>query len=295
MKVIITGGAGFIGQQLTAALQDKGHEVKILDHHTPKLKVEFVEADLGTQPLAPELFQDVDAIIHLAGKNLFGRWNESVKKQILESRVFGTRSLVSSLQGLDRRPRALISASAVGFYGDRGEEDLDEASPPGRDFLATVCYGWEQEARKAEALGLRTAQVRTAPVLGYGGLLAKLLPAFKLGLGGPIGSGEQWFPWVHIRDIVNIYVFALENESVQGPVNACAPQLVRNKEFARVLGQVLSRPAFLPLPKWALKIVFGDLADAVVVSQKVHPKRLEEAGYKFLYPDLREALREALR
>lgn len=299
MRIIITGGAGFIGQHLTAALLDKGYQIRIADHHPPRQQthfaVDFVELDLGNQAPPPDLFRDVDAIIHLAGKNLFGRWNEHVMRQIMDSRVFGTRSLVSALHNLPRKPKAFISASAVGFYGDRGEEDLDESSPPGHDFLAAVCYAWEHESQKAEALGLRSVQVRTAPVLGQGGLLSKLLPAFKLGLGGPIGSGQQWFPWIHLRDIVGIYTLAIENENIQGPVNACSPQNIRNREFTEALSEVLRRPAFVRMPGWALRLVFGDLADSVVTSQKVHPTKLMEAGYDFAFPDIREALRDTLR
>ncbi|MDO8635204.1 MAG: TIGR01777 family oxidoreductase, partial [Dehalococcoidia bacterium] len=211
MRVIITGGAGFIGQRLTAALIEKGHQITVLDHHPPSSEVAFVQVDLAGQELPAELFQNIDAIIHLAGRNIFARWNQQVKKQIYDSRIVGTRGLVKSLAKLARKPEVFISASAVGFYGDRGEENLDESSTQGSDFLAKVCIDWEKEALVAGNYGIRTVQVRTSPVLGAGGLLAKIAPLYKLGLGGPLGSGNHWFPWVHLQDIVNIYVFALEN------------------------------------------------------------------------------------
>ncbi|MEE8471671.1 MAG: TIGR01777 family oxidoreductase [Dehalococcoidia bacterium] len=294
MKVIITGGSGFIGQQLTDALLQRGHQVAILDHNPPKQNVDFFEVDLAGQEIAEELFQDVDAIIHLAGRNLFGRWNEQVRKSIYDSRILGAKSLVSSIKKLSQKPKVLISASAVGFYGDRGEEDLDESSAPGNDFLAKLCIDWEKEAREAETLGLRTVQVRTAPVLGHGGMLTQLLPLYRWGLGGPLGSGRQWFPWIHIQDIVDIYIFALENEGISGPLNACSPQHIRNKDFSDTLARVLKRPAFLGVPKWAFRLVFDGLADFVFASQKVHPNNLKEAGYSFSFPDINKALMDIL-
>lgn len=290
MRVIITGGAGFIGQSLTDALIEKGHQVTVFDHHPPSPGVAFVQVDLGGQELPSELFQNVDAIIHLAGRNIFARWNEPLKKQIYESRILGTRSLLKSLAKLARKPEALISASAVGFYGDRGEENLDESSTHGNDFLAKVCIDWEKEARIAENYSIRTVQVRTAPVMGAGGLLAKIAPLYKLGLGGPLGSGQQWFPWIHLKDIVNTYVFALENTDIRGPINGCSPHLIRNLEFSRILAQVMHKPHIFKVPQWAVRLVFGDLADVVLSSQKVHPAVLSKTGYKFAFPDMRKAL-----
>ncbi len=295
MRIIITGGAGFIGSQLAAALLERGHGITVFDHHLPRQPVDFVDVDLGTGHIPSGPMETADAIIHLAGKNLFGRWDEKVKRQILDSRVFGTRSLVDALRSLPQRPSVLVSASAVGYYGDRGEEDLDETSSPGNDFLATVCLAWEREAHKAEELGLRTVQVRTAPVLGRGGMLGKMLPAFRLGLGGPIGSGQQWLPWVHTRDVIDVYVRAVEDESLSGPLNACAPQTVRYAEFAHTLGTVLHRPTVLPTPIWALRLAYGDLVSLLLGSQKVHPRRLQEKGYAFAFPELRPALQDALR
>lgn len=300
MKVIITGGSGFIGQALTAALLQKGYRVSILDLIPPpkndgplRKQVDFFKVDL-MEELPQELFKDTQAIIHLAGKNLFGRWNKQVKESIYQSRILGTKNLVTVLEKLPERPKVLVSASAVGIYGDRGEEELDESSALSSDFLARVCMDWEKEARVAEKFGVRTVQIRTAPVLGTGGLLSKLLPIYKLGLGGPIASGQQWFPWVHIKDIVNIYIFALENENLKGPVNTCSPEQVRNKEFSSILAKVIKRPHFLRVPKWSLKLLFNDLADFIVASQKVYPKKLLAAGYKFSFPHLKQALENIL-
>ena len=295
MRVIITGGAGFIGQRLTDALIEKGHQITVFDHHPPSSGVAFVQVDLAGQELPAELFQNVDAIIHLAGRNIFARWNQQVKKQIYDSRILGTRSLVKSLAKLARKPEVFISASAVGFYGDRGEENLDESSTQGGDFLAKVCIDWEKEAQVARNYGIRTVQVRTAPVLGAGGLLAKVAPLYKLGLGGPLGRGNHWFPWVHLQDIVNIYVFALENRDIRSPVNSCSPHLVRNLEFSRILAQVMRRPHLFKVPRWAVRLVFGDLADVVLSSQKVQPAVLTRSDYKFAFPNIRKALENLYR
>ena len=299
-KIVITGGSGFIGSELIKTLLEKGYQVVNLDLSPPRQKQEnviFVQVDLTNREQVEEVLreQKADAIIHLAGKNLFGRWNKKIKESIYQSRIVSTRNIVSALRKIEQKPQVLISASAVGLYGDRGEEELDESSPPSDDFLAHVCVDWEKEAREAEALGIRTVQVRTAPVLGYGGLLNKMLPIFKFGLGGPIGSGKQWFPWIHIRDIVGTYIFALENEKIHGPVNACSPEQIKNKEFSKVLAKILHRPAFLKAPKWALKLALNDLADFIVASQKVSPKKLIEAGYQFHFPRLEEALRDILK
>lgn len=294
MKVIVTGGSGFIGYHLIAALLERGHSVSVLDHHPPQHNVGFIRTHLGGQPLPMELFTGVDAIIHLAGRTVFARWNQKVKKEIYDSRILSARSLVSSIAGLDRKPKVFVSASAVGYYGDGGEEELDESSAPGTDFLAKVCVDWEEEARKAETFGLRTVQVRTAPVMGHGGILEKLLPLYRLGLGGPMGSGRQWFPWIHIQDIVGIYVLAVENEAVRGPVNACSPGCVRNKEFSDALARALRRPAFVRVPRWAARMALNDLADVVLCSQKVIPKKVTELGYRFQFPDIAGALADVL-
>ncbi|MBI2957229.1 MAG: TIGR01777 family protein [Chloroflexi bacterium] len=295
MKLVITGGSGFVGSRLIPVLLDHGHRITVLDHRPPRWPVGFVEADLGGRELEPSHFEAADAVLHLAGKNLFGRWDEVSKKQIRDTRIQGTASLVSCLAKLKRRPGALISASAIGYYGDRGEEDLDESSAPGDDFLASVCIGWEEEARKAEGLGLRTVQIRTAPVLGHGGMLSKIEPIYRLGLGGPLGDGKQWFSWIHLDDLVAIYVRAVESQDLSGPVNASSPHPVRNREFSRTLASVMRRPHLFFAPKWALKMIFNDLASMVLASEKVHPARLKAIGFHFAYPEVRQALENLYR
>ena len=294
MKIIVVGGSGFIGQHLIAVLLDRQHRVVVIDHRPPRQNLDFIRMDLSGRILPQEIFADVDAIVNLAGRNIFARWNNQVRKDIYDSRILSTRSLVSSLERLNPRPKTLVTASAVGFYGDRGEEELDESTPSGGDFLGKVCLDWEAEARQAETLGLRTVQVRTAPVLGHGGLLSKMVPLYLWGLGGPLGDGRQWFPWIHIQDIVGIYVSSIENEVFRGPVNACSPGRVRNKEFSDTLARILKRPSFIRIPKWAVRIAFDGLADFVLASQKVTPMKITGLGYSFLFPDLSGALTDLL-
>jgi uncharacterized protein (TIGR01777 family) len=219
------------------------------------------------------------------------------KKQLIrDSRVLGTKNLVNALAQLSSRPKVLISASAIGYYGDRGEETLTEDAAPGSDFLAQVCRDWENEALKAESLGMRVVRLRIGLVLGRGGgTLQALLPLFRVGLGGPLGSGRQWWSWIHRDDLCRLIVQILANESISGPVNATAPQPVRQKEFAQVLGRVLRRPAFLPTPAFALKIALGEFADGILASQRALPRRAQEMGYRFQFEELEGALREILQ
>lgn len=294
MRIIITGGSGFIGQHLANNLLTKGHEVIIWDLKTPEEKSDYVEINLVEHEPRPELFEGVDAIIHLLGKNIFGRWTDDLKQQIYDSRIKSTRNLVTALSKLEQRPRVLISASAAGYYGDREEEELTEEAGPGEDFLSTVAKDWEEEARKADALGMRTVQIRTALVLGPQGLLGKLVPLYTFFIGGPLGSGNQWFPWIHLQDIVGIYTFALEQKTLQGPVNAAAPENVRNKEFSKVLARTLNRPSFFHIPSFALHVLYNEFAGAIMASQKVSSKKLIEAGYKFQYPNLQKALHQVI-
>jgi uncharacterized protein len=294
MRILITGGAGFIGQQLARALAAAGHQLVIADRHRPRFGDEYYVVDIGRDEVPLEAFRDLDGVVHLAGRSIFDRWNPEIKQAILRSRVDSTRQLVSTMARLAVPPRVFVCASAVGYYGDRGEEDLEEGCSPGSDFLSEVCVAWEKEAGVALGNGTRVVNIRTAPVLGNGGMLAKLLPIYRLGLGGPLAGGRQWSPWVHMRDIIGIYKFALENESLSGPVNACAPDLVRNRQFSDTLGATLTRPAILPVPRFALRFMFNDLADAVLCSQKVHPRRLTEAGYAFQFPQLGPAMHDAI-
>lgn len=302
MKILITGATGFLGRRVCEVLSQAGHTVVALSRdptnakqRVPALKEAFLwDPRAGLPPR--QALEGCDAVINLAGETVAGRWTESKKRAIRESRIVGTRNLVEVLAQLDSRPKVLISASAVGYYGDRGQETLTEDSSPGSDFLAQVCQDWESEAARAESFGIRVVRLRIGLVLGPGGgALQALLPIFKLGLGGPIGSGNQFWSWVHRDDIAGVIEFALEREDLRGPINVTAPQPVRQREFAQALGRVLKRPAFLPAPAFALKIVLGEFASELLSGKRVLPQRLSQAGYKFRFVELEPALREILR
>jgi uncharacterized protein (TIGR01777 family) len=302
MNILITGATGFVGRRLCEMLHQAGHTVRALSRDSvaakqrvPHLKEVFPWNPL--QELPPlQAFEGCDAVINLAGESIAGRWTAPKKQLIRDSRVLGTKNLVNALAQLSSRPKVLISASAIGYYGDRGEETLTEDAAPGSDFLAQVCRDWENEALKAESLGMRVVRLRIGLVLGRGGgTLQALLPLFRVGLGGPLGSGRQWWSWIHRDDLCRLIVQILANENVSGPVNATAPQPVRQKEFAQVLGRVLRRPAFLPTPAFALKIALGEFADGILASQRALPRRAQEMGYRFQFEELEGALREILQ
>jgi uncharacterized protein (TIGR01777 family) len=302
MNILITGATGFVGRRLCEMLHQAGHTVRALSRDSvaakqrvPHLKEVFPWNPL--QELPPlQAFEGCDAIINLAGESIAGRWTTAKKQLIRDSRVLGTKNLVNALAQLSSRPKMLISASAIGYYGDRGEETLTEDAAPGSDFLAQVCRDWENEALKAESLGMRVVRLRIGLVLGRGGgTLQALLPLFRVGLGGPLGSGRQWWSWIHRDDLCRLIVQILANENVSGPINATAPQPVRQKEFAQVLGRVLRRPAFLPTPAFALKIALGEFADGILASQRALPRRAQEMGYRFQFEELEGALREILQ
>lgn len=293
-KVIITGGAGFVGQVLVLELLAKGYEVVVIDRQLAKLPVSTEVIDLEKVVPKPSLFENAYGVIHLAGSSIFRRWTKQVKQSIYASRIESTKNLTQAIERTTKRPRVLVSASATGFYGDRAEEELTEDSKAGNDWLAKVCIDWEQEARRVEKRGIRTVQVRTAPVLGPGGLLSILVPIFRLGLGGPIGKGKQWFPWIHRQDLVNIYIEMLENANYRGPVNASAPVSARFSEFATILAYELKRPAWFRIPSWLVSLLYGQFASVVTASQKVIPRKLEKAGYKFKFPSLKPALANLL-
>jgi uncharacterized protein (TIGR01777 family) len=302
MNILITGATGFVGRRLCEMLHQAGHTVRALSRDSvaakqrvPHLKEVFPWNPL--QELPPlQAFEGCDAVINLAGESIAGRWTAPKKQLIRDSRVLGTKNLVNALAQLSSRPKVLISASAIGYYGDRGEETLTEDAAPGSDFLAQVCRDWENEALKAESLGMRVVRLRIGLVLGRGGgTLQALLPLFRVGLGGPLGSGRQWWSWIHRDDLCRLIVQILVNENVSGPVNATAPQPVRQKEFAQVLGRVLRRPAFLPTPAFALKIALGEFADGILASQRALPRRAQEMGYRFQFEELEGALRGILQ
>jgi uncharacterized protein (TIGR01777 family) len=302
MNILITGATGFVGRRLCEMLHQAGHTVRALsrDSVAAKQRVPLLKEVFPWNPLQElpplQAFEGCDAIINLAGESIAGRWTAPKKQLIRDSRVLGTKNLVNALAQLSSRPKVLISASAIGYYGDRGEETLTEDAAPGSDFLAQVCRDWENEALKAESLGMRVVRLRIGLVLGRGGgTLQALLPLFRVGLGGPLGSGRQWWSWIHRDDLCRLIVQILANENVSGPVNATAPQPVRQKEFAQVLGRVLRRPAFLPTPAFALKIALGEFADGILASQRALPRRAQEMGYRFQFEELEGALREILQ
>lgn len=286
MIVAITGGTGFIGNALVEALKARGDQVRLIS----RSRGPYLWDPLAGPPPA-ETLHGADAVVHLAGESVSQYWTAAAKQRIKQSRVVGTRNLVAGLRGMSAPPRVLISASAVGFYGDRGDEVLDESSAPGTGFLPEVSEAWEHEANAAAGLGVRVVTKRTGVVLHPGGgALAKMLLPFKLGLGGRLGSGRQWMPWIHLNDQIGLTLFALDSADLAGPVNAVAPGQVTNAEFVRSLGRALGRPAAIPAPEFALKLALGEMSQILLSSQRVVPRALERAGYKFRYPGLADAL-----
>lgn len=276
MKCVVSGGTGFLGQHIVARLKRGGYDVSAWGR----------KADYSS-------LAGCDAVIHLAGEPVAQRWNTEVKARIRDSRVQGTRALVDAMGRLERRPPVLISASAIGIYGDRGDEVLTESSAPGTGFLAEACEGWEAEASRASQFGIRVAKLRIGFVLGDGGALEKMVPAFRAFVGGRLGSGRQWMPWIHVDDVAEMFLHAVENE-VRGVWNATSPNPVRNAEFTRELAAVLHRPALFPVPLFALKAAFGELAQHMLDSARVVPEAAVGAGFEFRYPGLAGALRNLL-
>lgn len=292
MNLLITGGTGFIGRALVPALLARGHRLTVLSRR-PGGRVE--QASLRHVDRL-EALDDIEGIINLAGENLAdGRWSEARKRAFRDSRIGTTERLLTWMAGLDAPPKVLVSGSAIGWYGSRDDQRLDETAAPGEDFAARLCRDWEATAGRAVALGLRVCTLRIGVVLGAdGGALGRMLPPFRLGLGGPLGDGRQWMSWVHRRDLVALLIWLLENPVCQGAYNGTAPQPVRNAEFVRALGAQLHRPALLPMPAPALRLLFGEMAGLLLGSQRVLPARAEAEGFRFQYPDLPGALRELL-
>lgn len=290
MRVLISGGTGFIGQKLCALLAQQGHEVVVW---TRQLKPKLPEgAGSFIHQLSELEKSSVDAVINLAGAGIADqRWSAARKKELVNSRVTTTQQLVKWMTAQESPPKTLLSASAVGFYGEQGDREITETTAPTPGFTHDLCAAWEAAAQEAEALGVRVCRVRTGVVLDQGGgSLKKMLPAFKMGLGGPLGSGKHWFPWIHRADIARIYLWLLENPEQQGAFNASAPRPVTNAEFTRSLGRALKRPAVLPMPELMLKVMFGEMAELLLVSDRMLPARLQEAGFEFHYPELDTAL-----
>jgi uncharacterized protein len=293
MKITITGASGMIGAKLVERLRARGDEVTTLSRKPSSAGAVAWQPE--DEPAPAAALAGRDAVIHLAGENVAQRWSDDAKRRIRSSRELGTRHLVAGIEAADPRPRVLVSSSAVGIYGPHGDEELDEQTPAGDDFLAEVCVVWEREAERAAALGLRVVMVRTGLVLDQdGGALAKMLPFFKLGVGGPVAGGEQYMPWIHVDDVVGLYLAALDGDAWNGPVNASAPRPVTNKTFSQALGRALHRPAFAPVPGVAVRTLYGEMAEIVTKGQRVIPRRAQELGFAFEHEDLDEALRSAL-
>jgi uncharacterized protein len=298
MKVFITGGTGFVGSALTRRMLADGHQVTILssriesgvmDHPNLFHLVADTTREGDWQKVVPEQ----DALINLAGRSIFHRWSEKYKEQIRRSRIQTTRNLVDALP--EKSESVLISASAAGFYGDGGNQEKNEESPAGNGFLAEVCREWEGEAKKAERKGARVVIMRFGVILGArGGAIATMKMPFEMGLGGPIGNGNQWFPWIHLEDLIQALFFLLKGERFRGVFNFTAPDLVRQKEFANKLGEVLHRPAVLPAPAWMMRLLLGEFGVSLLQGQKAVPKTLLELGYTFRFPKLGPALLEIL-
>jgi uncharacterized protein len=300
MRVAVTGATGLIGTKLTHALKRRGDRVTVLsrDPEGARMSLGDVEAHAWRTPHEPAPVSALagrDAVVHLAGENLAQRWSDAVRHRIHMSRELGTRNLVAGLRATEERPRVLVSASGVDYYGDRGDEEITEESAPGEGFLAELCVTWEREAQAAEELGLRVTRMRTAMVLvKSGGALAKMLPFFKLGLGGPVAGGDQYVPWIHVDDLVGLYLAAIDGDAWGGPINACAPTPVTNRDFSHALGRALHRPAIAPVPEAAVRALYGDMAQVVTAGRRAVPARALALGYTFAYPDLDGALRDAL-
>jgi uncharacterized protein (TIGR01777 family) len=297
VKILVSGSHGLVGTALIKSLeQDGGHEIFRLVRHYPDSSSE-IEWSPDRYSIALARIEGFDAAVHLAGESIAeGRWTDEKKKKIRESRIKGTKLLADALANLSNPPRTLISASAIGYYGNRGDELLTEASGPGDDFLADVCREWEATTALATEKGIRVVNTRFGIILdAHGGALAKMLPPFRMGIGGKIGSGKQWMSWIALDDVVGGIKFALANDSIRGPVNFVAPNAVTNAEFTKTLGKALSRPTIFPIPAFGLRLLFGEMADALLLSsQRVAPERLKATGYEFQYSQLQAALSHAL-
>ncbi len=295
MHVAVTGASGFLGGYILRALAQAGHSPRVLGRRAAGA-YPFFHWDPSSSLPPESALAGVDGVIHLSGEPVAQRWTREARRRILESRRDGTRRLAEALSRQAVRPRTLVSASAIGCYGSRGDEPLTEAAAAGTGFLPETCIEWEARARDAESAGIRVVRLRIGIVLGKeGGALAKMLPPFRAGVGGPLGSGSQWMSWIHVRDLARLAEFVLVNDTVQGAVNAVSPAPVTNREFSKILGQTVHRPAFLPVPAFALKLLFGEMAEVVLGSQRVLPQAAMQAGFRFEFTDLRTALTDLLR
>ncbi|MFZ5571674.1 MAG: TIGR01777 family oxidoreductase [Thermodesulfobacteriota bacterium] len=298
MKILITGGSGFIGTALSRFLGKKGHQIIALGTTPPPdvsdpSRFRFIAADTSRSGPWQRELSGVDAVINLTGRTIFKRWTEAYKQQIYDSRIRTTANIVEALP--DSKGLVLVSASAAGFYGNRGDAVLTETEPGGDDFLAVVCRDWEKAAGLAESKGARVVTARFGVVLGKsGGALAQMIPAYRFFVGGPIGNGGQWFPWIHMDDLLNAMDFIFQNEQITGPVNFCGEHPARNLDLAKALGKALGRPSFMKVPAFMIRLLMGELGNAVLFSQRTRPKVLLDNGFHFTYPDIQSALNQII-
>jgi uncharacterized protein (TIGR01777 family) len=301
MKIIITGGTGFVGTQLTTRLVQDGHTVTILTRSLKGAKerppgISYLEGDPTKKGPWQEAIKNHDAVINLAGASIFSKWTEEHKKAIRESRVSTTQNIVEGIPSDPSKKITLFSTSAVGYYGFCGDEELIEDSPSGDDFLACIAKEWEGEALKAREKGARVVITRFGIVMGEkGGALSQMIPLFKKYIGGPIGSGKQWFSWVHIKDLAEAFAFLLKHPEISGPVNVCSPNPVRNRDLAKALGKMLHRPSFIPAPGFMVRWVLGEFGSIILEGQRVVPKQLLNSGFVFQFPDIERALQSIVK
>ncbi len=300
MKVLVTGATGFVGKVLVRQLLDSGNEVVVLTRNIAKAAIslgsqcKYIQWSNNNELPPQEAFDGVDGVINLMGEGIADKkWDEERKKRIYHSRIDGTARLVEAINALKIKPKVFVSTSAIGVYGDRGNEEITETSSMGTDFLANVCKDWETEAKKIKNIGVRVVIIRVGVVLGRGGgALKKMLPIFKLGAGGPIGTGKQYMSWIHIEDLGSMFIEALKNVLIEGEYNGTAPYPATNAEFSKALGKVLKRPAFAPAPAFALKAIFGEMSTVILSGQKVLPRKFTEKKFHYRYPTLEMALKE---
>lgn len=297
MRILVTGATGLVGSALVPALEENGHEVLTVSRSAGEGEYE-VQWDPyeGFSDEEAEKLKGIDAVVHLAGESIAEYWSEEKKKRLRKSRVKGTETLVNALKGLDSPPKIFVSASAVGYYGSRGDEELSDDCEPGDGFLPDLCVDWEAESMKAEEFGARVVIPRIGIVLSKeGGALGKMITPFSFGVGGTVGEGDQWMSWIAMPDLVRLIQFLINNSRVSGPINATSPNPVTNREFTKALGKVLNRPTFIPVPGFGVKLLFGEMGERLLLEgSRVIPEKLIEAGFRFDYPDLEAALKKVL-